>query len=146
MWSYHQHRYKTLCLLLSTCVVQIVCGSALWTSSLVQRLKQISLMIIFQQSWYGFGKYIFVIFLSLFVMRSFRFMGIVTGLRPTLRILNFDVFPLNFLQKLVFLVLSGESVILPLLAPLQKYFWSTFEKSTIGPFLEKNPSSATLLN
>jgi len=38
------------------------------------------------------------------------------------------------------LVSSGENVILPLLAPLQKYCWPTRGKSTIGPSLEKNSS------
>ena len=45
-----------------------------------------------------------------------------------------------FAKKVVSLVSSGENVILPLLAPLQKYCWPTPRKSTVAPSLEKNPS------
>ena len=45
-----------------------------------------------------------------------------------------------FAKKVVSLVSSGENIVLPLLAPLQKYCWPTPWKSTIGPSLEKNPS------
>jgi len=41
-------------------------------------------------------------------------------------------------KKVVFLDSSGENEILPLLAPLQKYFWPTPGKSTFGPCLEKS--------
>ena len=47
-----------------------------------------------------------------------------------------------YAKKVVSLVSSGENLILPLLAPLQKYCWPTPGKSTIGPSLEKNPSGA----
>jgi len=43
-------------------------------------------------------------------------------------------------KKVVSLVSSGENIVLPLFAPLQKYCWPTPGKSTIGPSLEKNPS------
>ena len=47
-----------------------------------------------------------------------------------------------YAKKVVSLVSSGENLILPLLALLQKYCWPTPGKSTIGPSLEKNPSGA----
>ena len=46
-----------------------------------------------------------------------------------------------YAKKVVSLVSSGENLILPLLAPLQKYCWPTPGKSSIAPSLEKNPSS-----
>jgi len=44
-----------------------------------------------------------------------------------------------FAKNVVSLVSSGENLILPLMAPLQKYCWPTPGKST-SPSLEKNPS------
>jgi len=47
------------------------------------------------------SKYIFVSFLSLFVIKSFRGMGVWDeGKAP--RVLKFDIFPSNFLQKKLF--------------------------------------------
>jgi len=43
LWSYHQRRYKTFCLVLSICVVQIACACALRTSFLVQRSNEYQL-------------------------------------------------------------------------------------------------------
>ena len=40
-------------------------------------------------------------------------------------ILKFDVFPSNFSQKKLFSQFRVENEILPLLSPLQKYFWAT---------------------
>jgi len=48
------------------------------------------------------GKYIFVIFLSLFVMRGFRGMGVKRGGQGRPSILKFDIFPSNFLIKRLF--------------------------------------------
>jgi len=83
------------------------------------------------------GKYIFVIFLSLFIIRSFRGMGFGSGRQGRTKTLKFDIFPAIFAKRVVFLVSSGENVILPLLAAIAKYFWPAPKKSTIGPFLEK---------
>jgi len=68
------------------------------------------------------GKYIFVIFLSLFIIKSFRGMGFGSGGQGRTRILTFDIFPSVFAKKVVFLVSSGENVILPLLAAPTKTF------------------------
>jgi len=69
------------------------------------------------------GKHIFVIFLSLFIIKSFRGMGFGSGGQGRTRILKFDIFPSIFYKKkLVFLVSSGENVILPLLAAPAKIF------------------------
>ena len=85
------------------------------------------------------GKYIFVIFLCLFIIRSFRGMGFGSGGQGRTKILKFDIFPSIIAKKVFFLVSSGENAILPLLAAPAKIFWTTFRKSVIGPFLEKNP-------
>ena len=68
------------------------------------------------------GKYIFVIFLSLFIIKSFRGMGFGSGGQGRTRIFTFDIFPSVFAKKVVFLVSSGENVILPLLAAPTKIF------------------------
>jgi len=91
-------------------------------------------MVIFKNHYMLIVKYIFVIFLSLFVKRNFRGMGIGRGVKGPW---DFEIFPSNFLQKIVFLDSSGENVILPLLALPAKIFWPTPRKSTIGPTLKK---------
>jgi len=68
------------------------------------------------------------------VIISFRGMGV--GSKAP-RILKSDIFPSIFAKKVVFLVSSGEKVILPLLAIPTNYFWSTPGNSTIGPSLKK---------
>jgi len=68
------------------------------------------------------GKYIFVIVLSPFIIRSFRGMGFGSGGQGCTMILKFDVLPSIFAKKVVFLVSSGENVILPLLAAPAKLF------------------------
>jgi len=65
------------------------------------------------------SKYIFVIYLRLYVTKRFRGVG-VGGEGKASRILKFDIFPLIFCKKRCFLVSSGESEILPLLPPLCK--------------------------
>jgi len=56
------------------------------------------------------GKHIFVIFLSLFIIRSFRSMGFGSGGKGLTRILKFDIFPSIFAKKVFFfLVASGEN-------------------------------------
>jgi len=62
------------------------------------------------------GKYIFVIFLSLFIIRSFRSIGFGSGRQGRTKILKFEIFPSILQKKVVFLVSSGEIEILPLLA------------------------------
>jgi len=62
------------------------------------------------------GKYIFVIFLSLYITRSFRGMGFRSGGQGRTKIWEFDIFPSIFAKKVVFLGSNGENVILPLLA------------------------------
>ena len=84
----------------------------------------------------------FVIFLSLFVKRSFRSMGVCKGGLRLPRILKLDILPSIFCKRIVFQVSSGENVILLFLVPLRKYFWPTPEKSIIGLSLEKKPSDA----
>jgi len=49
------------------------------------------------------GKYIFVIFLSLFIMRRFRGMGFGSGGQDRTKILKFDIFPSVFARKDCFL-------------------------------------------
>jgi len=68
------------------------------------------------------GKYIFVIFLSFFIIRRFRRMGFGSGGQGRTRILKFDIFPSIFAKKVVFLVSSGENAIFPLLAAPAKIF------------------------
>ena len=68
------------------------------------------------------GKYIFVIFPRLLIIRSFRGMGIGSGGQGRTKILKFDIFPSIFAKKVVFLVSSGENVILPLLVAHAKIF------------------------
>ena len=87
-------------------------------------------------------KYTLVIFLSLFIIRSFRGMGVGSGGQGRTKILKFDIFPSIFAKKGCFLVSSGENVILPLLVAPAKYFWPAPRKSTIGPFQEKIPPAA----
>jgi len=70
------------------------------------------------------GKYIFVNFLSLFIIRSFRGMGFGSGGQGRTKILKFDIFHQFLQKKVVFLVSSGENVILPLLAAPAKIFLS----------------------
>ena len=125
---------NVLCLLLSTCVVQILCVYALLTSCLVQRLKQISVNIICKNHYMLISKYIFVIFLSLLIINSFRGMAPEGKTRPP-RILKFDVFPSNFCKK-CFLNFETWNEIFPLLAPAEM-FWPTPGKNTFGPCLEK---------
>jgi len=67
------------------------------------------------------GTYIFVIFLSLYIIRSFRGIGVGSGGQGRTMILKFDIFPSIFAKK-VFLVPSGENAILPLLVAHAKIF------------------------
>ena len=59
-------------------------------------------MIILNNHYMLVGKYIFVIFLSLFVKANFRGTGAGSGAMAP-RILKFDIFLPNFLQKYCFL-------------------------------------------
>jgi len=68
------------------------------------------------------GKSIFVIFPSLYIIISFRGMGFGSGRQGRTKIWKFDIFPSSFAKKVVFLVSSGENVILPLLAVPAKIF------------------------
>jgi len=68
------------------------------------------------------GKYIFVIFLGLYIIRSFRSMGFGSGGQGRTKILKFDIFPSIFAKKVVFLVSSGENVNLSLLASPAKIY------------------------
>ena len=87
-------------------------------------------MIVFKNHCMLIGKYVFVIFLSPLIIRSFRGMGFGSGGQGRTKILKFDIFPLVFAKKVVFLVSSGENVI-----------FATFGrpcKNIFGPLLE-NP-------
>ena len=65
--------------------------------------------------------------------------GRLKGGKDRHRILKFDIFPSSFLMKrFVFVVSSGENLTLPLLSPLQTYFWPTPGESTIGPSWKKS--------
>ena len=88
------------------------------------------------------GKYIFVMFLSLYIIRSFRGMGFGSGGQGRTKILKFDIFPSIFAKKVVFLVSSGENVILPLLAALAKIFLPHPWKIHYWPLPGNNPSGA----
>jgi len=48
------------------------------------------------------GKYIFVIFLCLFIIRSFRGMGFGSGGQGRTKILKFDIFPSIIAKKSFF--------------------------------------------
>jgi len=48
------------------------------------------------------GKYVFVIFLTLFIIRSFRGMGFGSGGQGRTKILKLDIFPSIFAKKLLF--------------------------------------------
>ena len=76
----------------------------------------------------------FVIFLSLSAIKSFRDMG-VGGQGP--QDIEIWHFPIKcFAKKVVFFVSSGENKILPLLAPLQIYFWPPLDITVhAGKFL-----------
>ena len=88
------------------------------------------------------GKYIFIIFLSLYIMRSFRGVGFGNGGQGRTKILKFDIFLSIFAKKDVFLVSSGENVILPLLAAHAKIFLAHPWKIHYWPLPGKNPSGA----
>ena len=68
------------------------------------------------------GKHIFVIFLSLYIIRSFRGTGFGSGGQGRTKILKFDIFSSIIAKKVVFLVSSGENVIFLLLAAPAKIF------------------------
>jgi len=86
------------------------------------------------------GKYIFVVFLSLFIIRIFRGMGFGSGGQGRTKRLKFSN---QFLQKKgVFLVSSGENVILQLLASSAKIFLAHPWKIHYWPLPGNNPSGA----
>jgi len=96
------------------------------------------------------GKYIFVIFLSLFVKASFRGMGVGSGAKAP-RILKFDIFLWIFLQKYCFLSFewrkcnfntSGPSCKNIFCPPRKNPLLAIPCKNIFGPLLEKNPSDA----
>jgi len=88
------------------------------------------------------GKYIFVIFLSLFIIRSFRGMGFASGGQGRTKILKFDIFPSIFVKKVVLLVSIGVNVILLLLAAPAKICLAHPYKIHYWPLPGKNPSGA----
>jgi len=72
------------------------------SGSKIEVLKEIAVMIILNNHYMLVGKYIFVIFLSLFVKVNFRAMGVGSGAMAP-RILKFYIFLPNVLQKYGFL-------------------------------------------
>jgi len=84
-----------------------------------------SVNIIFKDHYMPIGKCIFAIFLSLFATRSFRGMGVGRRAEAATGFWNLTFSYHIFLK--VFLVLSGENLIFPLLTSLQTYFGPPLE-------------------
>jgi len=102
---------------------------------------KISVMIIFKNQHILIGKYIFVIFLSLFVKARFRGMGVGNGAKRPLAFWNLTFSCQMFCKNIVFLVWSGENVVLPLLhppaiillaCPWKIHYWSLPGKNPSG--------------
>jgi len=100
------------------------------------------LNIIFKNHCMLVGKYIFVIFLSLFIIRSFRGMGFGSGRQGHTKILKFDIFPSIFAKKGCFLSFEWWKRNFTTFGHPYKIFLARPRKSTIGPFLEKIPPVA----
>jgi len=73
-------------------------------------------------------KYIFVIFPSIFVIRSFRGMSVRRGGQGRPSILKFDIFPSKFLVKRCFLTFEWwKSNFAAFVPPCKKYFGPPLE-------------------
>jgi len=72
------------------------------SSQISTKINSLSVMIILKNNYMLVGKYIFVIFLSLFAKANFRGMGIGSGAKAP-RILKLNIFLRNVSQKYCFL-------------------------------------------
>jgi len=138
--------------------MNLCCAVSVWLRSIdfvsgskIKILKQISTNIFFKYHYILIGKYIFVIFLSLFAIRSFRGMGSEGGPRPPQ---DFEIwhFPITFFEgcfvfeqwNLNFATFSSPATIF-LALPWKIHYWPLPGKKISGAQFRGSCSSIGML-